>query len=179
MVLLQSGDHRAFSKIYERWAPRLNAFFYRMLWSDANDAEDCVQELFSKIIEKPQLYQTSYTVKPWLFRIASNMCKNIYRKRSFEKEYLNQLEKQGIELPQVENQIDTEIANDRLNMILNSLDEDKHLLFVLRHQQDLSIGELASLFDLPEGTIKSRLFHIKQLLIKKMSETSKIDCHGD
>ncbi len=173
MILVQNGDHRAFSHLYDRYAPKLNAFFYRMLWSDKNMAEDHAHDLFSRIIERPQLYKSEYLVKPWLFKIASNLCKNAYRKRSFEMEYQKQMEQQGIQLPRIERTIDEEIMADQLHEELDKLDEDRRTMFLLRYQQDMSIVEIAETMDLPEGTIKSRLFYVKKFLSDRLEDQPK------
>ncbi len=164
MVLIQHEDHRAFEQLYDRYAHRLNGFFYKMLWSDREMAEDSVHDLFAKIIDQPALYKGQYDVKPWLFRIASNMCKNAYRKRGFENMYREQLQDQDIFISGVERKIDEEIQSDILSQALAKLDEDRRTMFLLRYQQDLSVKEVAAIFNLPEGTVKSRLFYVKKLL---------------
>jgi len=164
MVLIQDGDHRAFENLYERYAHRLNGFFYKMLWADREMAEDNVHDLFAKIIDRPELFKQGNDVKPWLFRIAANMCKNAYRKRSFENTYREQLEEQQIFISSVERKIDENIQSGMLSEALDKLDEDRRTMFLLRYQQDLSLKEIAAIFDLPEGTIKSRIFYIKKLL---------------
>jgi len=164
MILIQDGDHRAFENLYERYAHRLNGFFYKMLWSDREMAEDKVHDLFTRIIDRPELYKLDYDVKPWLFRIASNMCKNAYRKRSFENGYREQLEEEKIFISPIERKIDENIQSGMLNEALDKLDEDRRTMFLLRYQQDLSLKEIAAIFDLPEGTIKSRIFYIKKFL---------------
>ncbi|MEP3387703.1 MAG: RNA polymerase sigma factor [Reichenbachiella sp.] len=179
MILTKVGDHRAFSHLYDRYAIRLKAYFYRMLWSDSSLADDFVHDLFSKIIEKPELFQEDKKFQPWLFRIASNMCKNAYRKKSFEIEYLNQLEKQGIELPVIDDKLDNEILADEIYKALEKLDEDRRSLFLLRYQQDIPIKELALLFELPEGTVKTRLFHIKKNLIGITEKTKNMINYGN
>lgn len=179
MILTKSGDHRAFSHLYDRYAYRLKAYFYRMLWSDPDIAEDYVHDLFSKIIEKPELFQEDKAFQPWLFRVASNMCKNAYRKKSFEMEYLTQLEKQGIELPTIEKKMDEEILTCEIHRALDDMDEDRRSLFLLRYQQNLQIKELALLFELPEGTIKTRLFHIKKSLIEITEKTENTINYGN
>ncbi len=164
MILIQSGDHHAFSSLYSRYADRLNAFFYRMLWSDSTMAEDYVHDLFSKIIERPQLFKSGYLVKPWLFQIASNMCKNGYRKKSFEMEYLQQLQVTGIAESVAEQKLDEKIITDQIRLSLEKLDEDRRTMFLLRYQQELTIEEIAEIFQIPKGTVKSRLFHIKKFV---------------
>ncbi|UZR96108.1 RNA polymerase sigma factor [Chondrinema litorale] len=170
MQLVQQGDSQAFSIIYDRYAHRIKAFFYRMLWADDAKAEDYVHDLFARIIERPELYQSGYPLLPWLFRIASNMCKNAYRKRQFEVEYLQQIEKNKMQLSAVEQKMDEEILLDKLHQVLKKLGEDKQELFLLRYQQQLSTKELASIYVTSEGTIKSRLFYIRKTLLDVMGE---------
>lgn len=170
MQLVQQGDSQAFSIIYDRYAHRMKAFFYRMLWSDDAKAEDYVHDLFARIIERPELYQSGYPLLPWLFRIASNMCKNAYRKRQFEVEYLQQIEKNKMQLSAIEQKMDEEILLDKLHQVLKKLGEDKQELFLLRYQQQLSTKELASIYETSEGTIKSRLFYIRKTLLDVMGE---------
>lgn len=177
MILMQKGDHRAFQCIYERYAPRLNGFFFKMLWLDAEMAEDYVQDLFTKIIDKPELYKESYNVKPWLFQIAANMCKNAYRRQSFEQAYRQHLEKEGVHLAYIEQNIDYKLQSDQLSVALAQLEEDHRTIFLLRYQQEMSIEEIAETFDLPQGTVKSRLYTIRQLLLEKLKDDQKSNYH--
>ena len=174
MVLLQDGDHRAFSQLYDRYAGRLKAFFRRMLWLDDELAEDQVHDLFTKIIDRPELYKAEYRFKSWVFQIASNMCKNIYRKRSFEQEYRAQLVNEGIGFMDPGKRIDEELKMDILVKALETMDEDLMTLFLLRNQQDMSIADLARIFDVPEGTIKSRLFQIRKELAQLLTEEKQL-----
>lgn len=164
MILIQNGNHRAFSVLYDRYSGRMKAFFLRMLWQDDELAEDQVHDLFAKLIERPELFKEGYAFEPWIFRIAINMCKNMYRKRQFEREYLAHLESEGIEISTVDQKMDMEIKKDALARALEKLDEEKRELYLLRYQQEMSVKMLAKHFDTSEGTIKSRLFYIKKSL---------------
>lgn len=164
MVLVQRRDHQAFSILYNRYADRLNAFFFRMLWANRAMAEDFVHDLFSKIINKPELYNSQYQVKPWLFRIASNMCKNAYRKRDFEEAYR---EHHGLEESYEESydsDMDHVVLTDQIHALLDQMEEERKMIFLLRYQQELPIQTIAEMLDLSEGTIKSRLFYTKEKL---------------
>ena len=177
MVLIQSGDHRAFQQLYERYAARLNGFFFNMLWSNSEMAEDYVQDLFTKIIDRPELYKQEYLVKPWLFQIASNMCKNAYRKNSFETAYRQHLEAEGIHLAHIEQRLDHRLQSDLLSKELDKLDEDQRSIFLLRYQQDMTIEELSETFDIPPGTVKSRLFTLRKQLLETIDD-QKTTNHG-
>jgi len=175
MALLQRGDHRAFAHLYDRYAPRLKAFFVRMLWADQELAEDQVHDLFAKIIDRPELFKEGYLFKSWVFQVASNMCKNAYRKRAFEQAYHAQLTRDGIGFASVEKQLDEEIQMTLLVSALEKMDEDLMALFLLRYQQDLSTAELARIFDVPEGTIKSRLYQVRKDLTVQLTDDIKME----
>ncbi|MEO9484536.1 MAG: RNA polymerase sigma factor [Ekhidna sp.] len=163
MILVKNRDHQAFSILYNRYADRLNAFFFRMLWSNREMSEDFVHDLFSKIINKPELYNEQYEVKPWLFRIASNMCKNAYRKRSFEEAYkAEHMHEEPITTMQQEHALDEVILTDQIHEMLDQMGEERKLIFLLKYQQDLPIQVIAEMLDLSEGTIKSRIFYTKE-----------------
>ncbi|MEQ8582349.1 MAG: sigma-70 family RNA polymerase sigma factor [Marinoscillum sp.] len=178
MVLIQGGDHRAFHNLYTRYSARLNGFFFKMLWADSEMAEDYVQDLFTKIIDRPELYKTEYKVKPWLFQIAFNMCKNAYRKRSFEQDYRQHLESEGIHLAHIEQKLDHKLQFDLLSQALSELNEDQRTIFLLRYQQEMTVEEISEIFEIPPGTVKSRLFSVRQQLILKVNDDQKITRHG-
>ena len=173
MVLVKKGDHRAFSVLYDRYSGRMKAFFLRMLWQEEELAEDQVHDLFAKLIERPELFKEGFAFEPWIFRIAINMCKNMYRKRQFEQEYLSHLKSEGIELSTVDQKLDMEVKKDALARALELLDEERKELFLLRYQQEMSIKDLAVHFDTSEGTIKSRLFYIKKSLTEVLVSPKK------
>lgn len=161
MVLIKQEDHQAFSVLYKRYAERLNAFFFRMLWADRDLAEDFVQDLFTKVINKPELYNETYEVKPWLFHIASNMCKNAYRKRKLEEAFQLANNREEVYDSFPAQKMDEVILTDQIHEILASMDEERKLIFLLRYQQELSIDAISRMLELSEGTVKSRLFYTR------------------
>jgi len=103
------------------------------------------------------------------------MCKNAYRKRAYEKAYLDQLPLERIEEKYIENRLDQKSRMEELNRILKKLDEDKRHIFLLRYQQELSIKEIAAIVDCSEGTVKSRLFYIRKYILELFEESLLID----
>ena len=162
MVLVKRKNHQAFSILYQRYADRLNAFFFRMLWSDREMSEDYVHDLFSKVINKPELYDESYKVKPWLFQIATNMCKNAYRKRAFEVAFRGQHTVEEGYQARSEEKVNEVILTDQVHQLLDKMEEERKMLFLLRYQQELPIETIAAMMELSEGTVKSRLFYTRR-----------------
>ena len=61
MQQIVSGDQAAFSELYLRYKSRMYYYFYRMLGNSTDTANDFLQELFMKLIEKPESYNPAYS----------------------------------------------------------------------------------------------------------------------
>ncbi len=82
MEFIQWGDTAAFDELYQRYSQRLLYYFYRMLGGDEDRAQDFLQDLFLKIIEKPNQFVSKQRFSNWIFTVTHNMCKNEYRRLS-------------------------------------------------------------------------------------------------
>jgi len=168
MQQIVSGDQAAFSELYHRYKGRMYYYFYRMLGSSAELGNDFLQELFLKLIEKPESYNPAYNFSTWFFSIANNMCKNEYRRRGIRQEY--QLAESFD--PKLDFMNEKSIEPDRvIEKIFQTLDqfgEEHRSAFVLRYREGFSIREVAEILELPEGTVKSRLFYAKKMLAEKL-----------
>ncbi len=168
MQQIVSGDQVAFSELYLRYKDRMYYYFYRMLGNSADTANDFLQELFMKLIEKPESYNPEYRFSTWLYSVANNMCKNEYRKRGIRQEFQ---EAEALE-PQIDYLSDTTIEYEqvveKIFVTLDSLGEEHRSAFLLRYREGFSIKEVAEILELPEGTVKSRLFYAKKLLAEKL-----------
>lgn len=165
--LLLKGNEAAFDELYQRYAEKLYHFFYKMLYQDKELAADFCQTLFMKIFEKAYTFNPSQKFRTWIYAIASNMCKNEYRRNSRPKPtiYLEDSFKK-VE-PRAPGKIDSEIFNTQLQLAINKLDDKHRLCFILRFQEEKSIAEISKVLDCPPGTIKSRLHYtLKKLAVQ-------------
>ena len=85
MIMITDGNQAAFGELYDRYSRVMINYFYRMLWKDREKAEDFMHDLFTKIINKPKLYDPNRSFKTWIYSVANNMCKNEYRKQEVRK----------------------------------------------------------------------------------------------
>ena len=169
MQSIKEKDSLAFSELYDRYNGVLVSYFYKMLWQDKEKAQDFMQDLFAKIIEKPKAFDTKRNFKTWMFTIANNMCKNEYRKQAIRKntsyDYDENYQIKDNSMDASEN-TDNQIFNKKLNTELDKLDAKQKATFVMRYFQDMPIKEIAIALDCSEGTIKSRLFYtLKKLTV--------------
>ncbi len=169
MQMAAKGDAAAFAELYDRYSPRLFGYFKRMLGNDREKARDFVQDLFTRIIDKPHLYDPSRPFKTWVFSVAFNMCKNEYRKEEVRKEARQHL-LTGIATDGGETmrKIDGKKFNELLYLELEEMDENHRGTFLLRYRDELSIREISEVFGCSEGTVKSRLFYTLRKLTPKL-----------
>jgi RNA polymerase sigma-70 factor (ECF subfamily) len=143
-------------------------YFYRMLGNSAEQANDFLQELFMKLIEKPESYNPAFSFSTWIYSIANNMCKNEYRRRVIRREY-EQFEATEPRLDYVDDtSIEPEQLVEKIFQTLDLLGEDHRSAFLLRYREGFSIREVAEILELAEGTVKSRLFYARKIVAEKL-----------
>ncbi len=172
MELVRRGDEKAFTTLYDRYARRLLGYFHRMLWKDRERAEDLLQEVFTKLAQRPEIYDPSRSFSTWLFSVANNMCKNEYRHEEVRRKAVPHLKyaQNGIEEARGGAGIDRENFRSRLDAELDLLSEDHKATFVMRYHEDMAIKEIAAAFGCSEGTVKSRLFYTLKKLAERLKE---------
>lgn len=169
MQLIVERDSLAFSELYDRYNRMLVNYFYKMLWQDEEKSQDFMQDLFTKIVEKPKSFDIKRNFKTWMFSVANNMCKNEYRKQVVRKNTSYNLDEsyqiKDTAMNAMDSLQDTQFS-EKLTVELAKLDEKQKSTFVMRYFQDLSIKEIAETLECSEGTIKSRLFYtLKKLTV--------------
>lgn len=172
MELVARGQERAFAVLYDRWQRKLLSYFRRMLWQDSERAQDFLQELFTKLAQRPESYQPGRPFGTWLYSVANNMCKNEYRRMATRTAALPHLKAahNGVAEPEGGTRVDRDHFTARLEEELNKLDSDQKAAFVMRYQEDMAIKEIAAVFGISEGTVKSRLFYTVRKLAAALPE---------
>lgn len=169
-VLVAQGNEAAFSEIYKRYSERLLHFFYRMLGGDEQKAQDFLQDISIKIIEKAHTFRGDSKASTWLFSVASNMCRNEYRKNNRYTYSTNEtLERHTHPDSNMEQKMESAAFQTLLEAELKSLDNTKREVFLLRFQEQMSVREISQIMECPEGTVKSRLFHATKELEKRLT----------
>lgn len=170
MSMLRQKDQRAFEVLYDRYARLMLNYFHRMLWKDKEKARDFTQELFSKLIHKPELFDEGRSFKTWLYSIAHNMCKNEYAKHEVRTKAHKDIkyESNTTSNNDAQQKMDRTEFNAKLKQALEELDEVKRNTFELRFYQEMSILEISEVMQCSEGTVKSRLFYTLKELNSKL-----------
>jgi len=167
MGLIRHGNEAAFEILYQRYSLKMLHYFHKMLGSQEAKAQDFLQDLFVKIIEKAHLFNPEKKFSTWLYTLAGNMCKNEYRSMQVRRilTHSDEWEQLCGKDPSPEVLMDQQQFEDSLDKALRALEPIHREVFVLRYQQELSIREISQIVQCAEGTVKSRIFYA----LKKLS----------
>ncbi|GIP64647.1 RNA polymerase subunit sigma [Virgibacillus pantothenticus] len=161
MRQLSLGIDSAFDILVFRYHKPLFGYVYRLL-NDEKLAEDIVQETFLKIYQQGQKGFIPDQFKPWMYKIATNTCKDYWRKPVSRLEYVTDKDLKAKE--QVYQIIDHQLERQWMVESLNKLSMDYRTVLYLRFYQDLKYTEIALALDISINTVKTRIARgLKQL----------------
>jgi RNA polymerase sigma-70 factor (ECF subfamily) len=159
----------ALTEIHSRYAKKLLGFFLRMTNGNEVKSQDLVQDLFLRILEKHQLFDSQKRFYSWVYTIASNMVKTSYREKSFV-DFESDQKNMGHLVHWSDNQNDISLFHDVLKQAIYQLEEFQRLPFILRYMEELSVKEIAEILEISEGTVKSRLYYATRKIAKALNE---------
>lgn len=156
----RNGDRRAFEALVGRYQkPVFNAAL-RML-RNPEDARDVAQTVFLKVYEHLGDFDPSHKFYSWIYRIALNESINVLdRRRRLEPISGEEVD----ERLGAEDELASEQSAQRVQRALMTIKPDYRAVVVLKHFLELSYEDIGLVLELPEKTVKSRLFTARQLL---------------
>ena len=154
------GDRNAFGTLVDRYeGPIFNAA-YRITGS-VEDAMDATQNAFVAAYEKLHTFDPTYRFFSWIYRIAVNQSLNLVSGRKAQTSLDENAHAADHGPAEV---FDTTEARGQLRQALLDLEPIYRTVIVLKHLEGLSYREIGDILDIPEKTVKSRLFTARQRL---------------
>lgn len=171
-LLLQAreGDRNAYGELVTRCYTDLIRVVYR-LCGDEQLAQDSVQEAFIRAWMKLPEYRARAPFSHWVYRIAVNLTLDTLRKKPQES-----LDDNPTVSLMAEKTPDPEAAflqkeqTDRVQGAVNALPEGARAVLVLREYGGFSYDEIASMLEIPVGTVMSRLNYARGRLREMLRE---------
>ncbi len=150
-----SGDREAFASFYRVHAGRIQQFLRRAT-GDRDAAQDVTQEVFLQLWQRPNGFdpERGHLVN-YVFGMARKRAADWWRHR-------RPAESQDANPP--ERSVPDSGRRQVIEDLLTRLEPDLAGLLWLREVEGRSYAELASIFEIPEGTVKSRLFAAREEL---------------
>jgi len=168
----QNGDKAAFGKLVRMHQKRLFRYIYGLTGS-FDTAEDVVQEAFIKAFGAIKTFRTEYSFYPWLSTIARNQAYNLIHRQEREVS-LDQRTEAGFNPESADlGPLEKLIANEgdkRFWKALKALPGQYRRVFVLRHFEQMDYAAIASYLKIPPGTVDSRLYRARQMLIEALKD---------
>ena len=131
---------------------------------DYQEAFDVTQEVFIKAMRERRFFDEDFKMKAWMFRVTSNLCFNMVRDRRRRGAILETFpQPRATEA----DQIDRVFAEERQDTILEAmarLTANHREILALRYEEEFTTAEIADILAIPEGTVKSRLYHARRRL---------------
>lgn len=162
----QHGDRTAMDTLVRKLQKPVYNAAYRML-GNADDAADVTQTTFLKVFENIKQFNPRYRLFSWTYRIAMNESIDQLKRRS-RSETLDKTPESKEKQPP-ENVASRQIG-DEVQATLLELSEDHRAVMVLRYFGDRSYGEIAQILEIPEKTVKSRLYSARQQMRHRLRE---------
>jgi RNA polymerase sigma-70 factor (ECF subfamily) len=152
---LSKGNLLAFNTLYKEYSGRLYRFALGYLKSEA-EAEELVQEVFTKIWEKRADLKKELSFKSFLFTIAFNIIRKHFRTKAYLSEYF----KTGI-ISDLDMQTSQKITYDSLYQyiteLVNQLPARRKEIFIKSRFEGLSINEIAEKLKISHKTVENQL----------------------
>jgi RNA polymerase sigma-70 factor (ECF subfamily) len=142
--------------------PRLRRYARALMRGDTLAADDLVQDCLERALSRFSSWKRGSDLRAWLFTIMHNVYVNQVRRSSSGPRF--------VELPEQEppgqasTQAESAVNLDNLQRSLEYLSPDQREILMLITVEGLRYKEVASILDIPEGTVMSRLSRARQQL---------------
>lgn len=162
---VRAGDLRAFENLYRRYQPRLARFVGNLIRSSPA-VEEVVNDTLMVVWDRPHSFSGASKFSTWLFAIA-------YRKA------LKARARRPLPLPEPTDAIDPgpppddELARQRMRAVLTAamqeLSVEHRAVIDLTYFHETGYREIAEIMDCPVDTVKTRMFHARRHLRRKLA----------
>jgi RNA polymerase sigma-70 factor, ECF subfamily len=170
------GEVEPFSLLVERYQDRVYNLAFRLL-GNADDALDASQDAFVSAYAALSRFDPARPFVPWLFRIVTNACYGILRKRRPDLSLETMEEQQAIPATAVtapeadpQRQVLSAIRDEEIQHAVLALAEPFRTVMLLRYMEEMSYEAIAVALELPIGTVKTYLHRARQRLRTALGE---------
>src|SRR5437764_9860352 len=171
----QREDKEAFEELIRRHQHRVFAVAGGIL-KRREDVEDIAQQVFVKAYFSLKRFDQRAALSTWLYKITVNECWDMLRKKKVRplvyeadlseeqaRQVISSAEK-GKEHPDISERLE---LRQRVDRLLEGLDERDRLMLILKEVEGFSIEEIAEVLDLNANTVKVRLFRARRRVVSQ------------
>jgi len=138
--------------------------------------EDIVQDIFIKLYQNLDNIRSKGNINFWLFTTARNEVYGYYRRKKTRTDQFNVDDANEIEIESEENiegELEKKEVKELIQTELNKLPLEQREVFILKEYGSLKYSEIANVLGIDEKLVKSRLYKVREKLIKRVSKLVK------
>ena len=142
------------------------------LTKQSTDAEDLIQDTYYKALKNKDKFSTGTNLKGWLYTIMRNTFINNYRRKKNQNTFIDESETQFIlnsKVAPADTMTDSAVDNEYILEQINSIDKQYTDAFFM-HYNGYKYEEIAEHFNIPLGTVKSRIFLARKKMMEKLAD---------
>lgn len=174
------GDIAAFEKLVSRYQNKIIGYVGRMTDGDREEAEDITQETFIKAYRSLDSFRGQASFSTWLYKIATNLCIDRARTKKRRPQQAYSLdepvdkdeEKGGREIPDNRYEPGKGVERDEMRALVREtvaeMPEKMRQVLIMCDLQGMPYEDISRILDVPLGTVKSRLFHARADLARRL-----------
>lgn len=177
MTSLACGDDSALGLLIDRWQRPLLSFTYRYVL-DHDAAHELTQETFVRLYQSRGRYKPGHKFSSWVFKIASNLCKNYFRWKTRHPEHNldDELQAAG-PLPEAlldnaDNPAGAAERGDDARRVAAAVEAMPHgmkVTVLLHYYEGQSYREIASVIGCSERGVETRLYRARAWLAERLN----------
>src|SRR6266853_2493250 len=171
----QKDDKEAFEELVRRHQNRVFAVAGGIL-RNREDVEDIAQQVFLKAYFSIKRFDQRAAFSTWLYKITVNECWDLLRKKKvrpllYESDLSEEQVQQFSAAEKFESGAqdvsDKLEAQQRVEILLQGLDERDRMMLILKEVEGFAIEEIAEILDLNANTVKVRLFRARRRIVSQ------------
>ncbi|MDF9825499.1 RNA polymerase sigma factor (sigma-70 family) [Breznakia sp. PF5-3] len=172
IIRAQNGDESAFTEIYQVYFKYV-CYVVNQFFNNNGSTEDIAQEVFIKVHQKINELKEPKAFHSWIRRITYTKCINQYNKNSKIKDLGEDMDIDDFgdnKQPKVSEVIDRKQLMEIVGKSLSTMKPTYKSVGMLRYFEGLKIDEIASILEIPRGTVNSRLTKVRESLKKELKK---------
>jgi RNA polymerase sigma-70 factor (ECF subfamily) len=149
-----------FERIWNQYYGRLMVYSWSFSGICEEEREECVQEIFLKLYQKRDAYDSTWSISTWIYRIARNYFIDLQRKKRVRNVLFLRNLPEGM-VDTIASNLDREeeqmIARMDIGRALINLPPGDREVLHLHYAESMTVHEISSVLGKPEGTVKTSL----------------------
>ena len=174
------GDVAGYEKLVTRYQNKIMGYVGRMTNGDREEAEDITQEAFIKAYRNLDSFRGQASFSTWLYKIATNLCIDRARTRkrrpqqaySLDEPFDKEEDSGGREIADLRFEPSKGVERDELRTLVrqtvSEMPEKQRQVLIMCDLQGMAYENIAEVLNIPLGTVKSRIFHARADLARRL-----------